>query len=199
MNTELHSAREEKIDDFFAKCVLFFKEIEMKKIISLICLSLIFSIVLSSCSTEKVESVTIDNVEYKTLYLYSFKDAEISGYSGLMPVYPTVDGYVYSTEKLSPGDIIRVWSTFLFYEKPLSTADIITDIITEDRFGTNAVVDKLLETYRVKVEPNGDTYLITCYTVEDYSCSTAHNREDLSAIEKQKIEIVKDRAVIKYD
>ena len=87
----------------------------MKK--SLIVFLLVIVVLLPSCiENTKIKSVTADNVKYETVYLYSFENAEINEISPFMINYtkPKPNGYIYSCNKLSPGDTIKVWNNILF-------------------------------------------------------------------------------------
>ena len=63
-------------------------------------------------------------------------------------------------------------------------------------FGTNATVDDIVDTYRVKVKSKKDSYIITYF---DYSDSCASNIEDLPKIVEHKIEVSKALVVIEHD
>ena len=165
----------------------------MKKVISLISLILALSILLCSCTTQKAKSVIIDDKEYRTIYLYSFKDAEIDGgYINYLhkDAEPTDSGYAYSYRELFPGDSIRVWINFYF-----GVDDSETSLISD--WGTNAIVDAHIKTYQIEVKKNRSTYNIKYYTIKN-EYDTATEIEDLSPIEVEEIEIVHERVVVKY-
>ena len=168
----------------------------MKKFISIILLFSSVLFMLCSCGNygNNISSVSIDNISktYKTVYLYSFKDASIDDYyqddSSDMP--PTATGYVYSTEKLKVGDKIEVWSNLWF-------GNLNSYPYGNSRRGTNAVVSRIVATYRVTVEEKEDTYIITYYTISE--SSSASKRKDLKELTKHKIEVTKERVIINYD
>ena len=171
----------------------------MKKYVCLTCVVLIISILFCACfDGDKISSIIIDDIEYKTIYLYSFRDAQLDKLNNehknlrQPEITPSVYGFVYSDEKLSPGDSIRVWDTFLFSDSSSATIGSLD-------FGTTAVVDKLIEVHTVKVESKKDTYKITCYQFGDEDYKTATKKEDLTELEVQKIEVVKERVTIKYE
>lgn len=169
----------------------------MKKIVSLFTM-IAMLLILCSCSFGgKVQSVQVDSTEYLTIYVYSFKDAEIDPNfeSSTSSATPTYTGYVYSTEKLSVGDDIKVWNNFKFGEKGASSW---TDT---RKTGANATVDKIVKTYRVTVKSSNDSYVITYYKLKSssYYDSSVSNIEDLVEIVKHKIKVSKERVIIKYD
>ena len=167
----------------------------MKKIISTISIITLVLSFLTSCSSNKVKSVKVDEYTYYTFYLYSFKDAQIDNVniSDSHDYVPTSTGYIYSMEQLSSGDTIKVWHDFTFGEQdhPWTNG------------GTNATVDRLIDTYRIDVKKNDSTYEITYYTlVSSYyqlSLSTVTNKSDLEKTQKHKIEVFIERAIIEYD
>ena len=156
---------------------------------------LVFSclVFLNSCFfNERIEMVKVDDAVYENVYLYSFKDAELEGtnVSHLFEDFsPTSCGYVYSNKELSAGDKIKVWEYQLDRNKD--------NIYSFNDFGTDAIVDELIESYYIKVKESKDTYIITYYEFGGFN-STASNKQDLCEIEMNKIEVVKERATIKY-
>jgi hypothetical protein len=171
----------------------------MKKIVSIITM-LATLLILCACSpTEKVKSVHVDSSEYLTIYVYSFKDATIDSKfeSSSSIATPTSKGYIYSTEKLAIGDTIKVWNNFKFGEKnPSSWTDT-------REYGANAIVDKIVNTYRITVKSGTDSYVITYFKPEssyyNLSNSSVSNIEDLEKIVEHKIEVSKERVIIEYD
>ena len=167
----------------------------MKKLFYLLSIVLAITTLLCSCSvirnTDTISSVIIDDKEYKTIYLYSFKDAKIDNYkdssSNTNDTKPTATGFVYSTQKLLPGSKISVWENCYFYENEYYSND-----------GTIAIVDEKIETYHIKVQHKDDTYIIEYYGAPWMYTNTASKREDLD-LNAQKIEIVKERVIIKYE
>jgi hypothetical protein len=161
----------------------------MKKIFFAVVV-IIVSIFFVSChNNDKIESIEVDNEEYKTIYLYSFKDAEIDNefmYIENCDVSPSSCGYVYSSEVLSVGDTINVWTNCFFNSGDSST------------IGTYAVVEEIVDTYNVKIEEKKDTYIITYYIIENYDRKTVSEKQELSKIEENKIEVFKERVTIKY-
>ena len=165
----------------------------MKRLLFLTSFSLAIAILFCSCfysPVTKVASVTIDDKEYKTLYLYSFKGAKPGDkYTYDPPLYvrPSSNGYVYSYEKLSPDDTIKVWTNFLFLR---------SDRIAFDS-GTNAVVVKMIRSYPVEIQESFDTYRIKCYRCPPYS--SVPYEEDICKPEVHQFEVSKDRVTVKYD
>lgn len=163
----------------------------MKKVY-LITILLIASSFFCSCTiNRKIASVQIDDTVYSSMYLYSFDNADISSYTLFPPhdVAPTPSGYTYSTEKLSSGDTIKVWGNIRFRtesENYLSSGD----------FGTTATVNKLIETYQIKVKEKKDTYVITYFDISNRTSSI--NPEHINKVEKVTIEVVKERVIINY-
>ena len=156
-----------------------------------LCLVLVFTLLnLLSCSRNNIKAVTVDEVEYRTYYLYSFKDADITDDYSILADWgtPTKTGYVYSNEKLKPGDNIRVWNNLLF--------KVAGNTISSDMFGTVAIVDKIIEVYSIKIDNNKETYIITYFDI-NYN-KTVSNKADLEEPVKSKIEVTKERATIEY-
>ncbi len=166
----------------------------MKKIVSFITILATLLILCACSSVGKVQSVRVDSSEYLTIYIYSFKDATIDSNfeSSSSNATPTSNGYIYSTQKLAVGDTIKVWNDFQFGEKKPSS------LIT--LYGANAIVDNIVNTYRVKVKNSKDAYVITYFEPESsFSSSCVSNIEDLPKIVEHKIEVSKERVIIKYD
>lgn len=171
----------------------------MKKAVSLAILTVMLLSIFCSCGqvSGKISYVRVgDLLSYKTLYLYKFKDAEIDSIyeSTTSTETPTSSGYVYSTEKLEVGDEIKVWSDFKFGEKGTGFTDT-------RKSGTMATVEKIVETFRVKVSANGDTYIITYYEVQHSSTSgsSVSDKDNIKNVEKHKIQVTKDRVIIVYE
>lgn len=162
----------------------------MKKILFL-SLLLTISIFLNSCSTDVIKSIEVDNTIYRNVYLYSFKDAQIDDVRpNYLPIDPpTTNGYVYSYEKLSPGDTVRVWTNFTF-------GDIGTSV-SYSNFGTDAIVVELIETYSLKLERKSDTYKITYYPASEYY--TIHEGKEITKLTKHTFEVVKEKVTINYE
>lgn len=174
----------------------------MKKVIAFIVVAaLIFMLISCGSSSIKVSRVFLEGYTTSyvdSIYLYSFKNAEISAKyeSATSTEQPTSSGYIYSIEKLNVGDTIKVWNEFKFGEEPSSWTD-------NRPYGVNAIVDKIVAAYEIKVEATSDTYIITYYSVEgsfgnslSYTCVS--NKEKLKEIQTKKIEVTKDRVVIEY-
>ena len=165
----------------------------MKKVVFMVATVLTISFLLCSCTTNStIEAVIVDGVEYKTVYLYSFENAELDSNLKHFPyrnISPTACGYTYSSQKLSPGDTINVWSNCV-YRETSSTS------INSSDFGTNAVVTKMIKTYQISIREAQDTYIITYY---EFNRDTATNKEDLKEIKRNTIEVVKERVTIKYE
>lgn len=144
-------------------------------------------------SRVKIDGMTTIN----TIYLYEFKDAAIDSIfeSTTSEETPTMTGYVYSSEKLNKGDVIRVWQDFKFGEKDSSWTDT-------REYGADAIVEEKIDTLKVKVSVKADTYVITYYTIEDslgLSKTTVTDRADVKKATKHKIQVTKDKVVIEYN
>lgn len=162
----------------------------MKKIISLISVLLIIMIFCSCAINGNIASIKIDDAEYKNIYLYSFKDAQINDFSSTIAnIVPTESGYIYSTEKLLPGDSIKVWEHAFFGDNDLS-------YVTSSNIGTTAVVDEIIEVYPIQIKKAGSNYRITYYQVV---FNTVSEKQDLGEVIENKIEIDKSRVIIKYE
>ena len=152
----------------------------MKKIVVLTNLILIFTILFCSCSTDKISSVSVDDKVYRTIYLYSFKDAQIDKeYDSDINtnIKLTTNGFVYSTQKLLPGEKITVWNWYFEY--------------------CIATVDEVIEVYRIEIKSTSDTYKITYYSLPVKE--TVSEKRDIQALKMQKIEVVKERVIITYE
>ena len=169
----------------------------MKKVVLLVSIVLIIANLFCSCSAgNEIKSVVVDDVEYSTIYLYSFKNAQIDNYVKTLQteVAPTESGFVYSSEKLSSGDAVKVWTGYYFTDK-FSNSSGNFAVIGSD-FGTIAVVDKVIEIYRIEIKSTDSTYRITYFT---YPIKTVSEEKDIGEIEKHKIEVTKERVTIKYE
>ena len=164
----------------------------MKKSIALALVILLVALTLSSCSFSNVESVKIDDINYRTIYLYSFKNAMVDDFYSTESTskVPTQTGYVYSYEKLSSGDSIKVWNQYYFYDRTDNYGYYGSS-------GTFATVDRLVYTYRVEVSETNDTFMITHYNSIPYN-DTASSKNELPELTKEKIKVVKERVVITY-
>ena len=148
-----------------------------KAIVSILCIILCLASLCACGSKEKIEMIEVDGTQYETVYLYSFKDAEIpSEYSDKY----TTTGFVYSNDKLNKGDTIFVWAGGIF------------EYLDIYRYGASAVVDEVVEVYHPKVKDNGDTFIITRF---NYSTKTS---SDLPEVKEYRFEVVKDRVIIHY-
>ena len=155
----------------------------MKKLLSV--LSMVFVLfILCSCSDNsaaqitgkdmiryvKIEESSGSTKTYRTIYVYSFKDAETS----------TPSGYFYSKEKLTIGTSVGIGSG-------------------------NAIVDKLIDAYDVKIDRKDDMYTITYYYYRDENLyvgsifNVVSDKKDLEPLKMAKIETYKDRVIIYYD
>lgn len=163
----------------------------MKKTLSIILIIAALMSVLSSCSTvfREIKSVRVHNgsygMTYQTIYVYAFDDAQIDNYSRepYAMDHPTRYGYVYSTEKLKVGDSIKVWQQFDFGAETTSLFN---------NTGTYATVAEIVETYKVSARKKLNSYVITYYSLDDYtyiSYTTVTNKTYLAKIEKHVIEV----------
>ena len=143
-----------------------------------------------SCGKNDIKSIKVDETSYNTYYLYSFKDAIITdNYTFLVASNPpTETGFIYSAEKLKPGDSIKVWNNILF--------DPSDNYVSSSMVGTNAVVDKIIEVYPIKVNNEKETYIITYFDIK--STKTVSDKSDLNEPTKNKIEVAKERVTIEY-
>ena len=172
----------------------------MKKFLFAI-LFFIFVFALAACaSIGNVQSVTVDDTEYKTIYLYSFKDANITKkYNALnsSDSTPTSCGFIYSTEKLSVGDSITVWETYIFSKT--NTNNNSYNDSSNSSVGTKAIIDKVVAIYRINVDATFDTYKITYYKFPSSFDLCVSNEDQICSLSEQNIEVVKDRVLIKYE
>lgn len=150
-----------------------------------------------SITRNNIESIKVDNAEYETVYLYAFRDADLDGefYCDILNhnIHHDSYGYTYSSEKLFPGDVINVWNSC--FKRSSKNGNSVT--YSSVSYGATAIVDKLIDTYRIEVKETADTFIITYYEAPRFN--TATNREDLEEIKKNTIEVVKSRATIIYE
>ena len=151
-----------------------------------------------SCSnSEKISYVEFEDQKFETIYLYSFENAEITqDFQALTKTeeIPEASGYTYSTKKLSVGDTIRVWECFYF-----KSGQGENEGFGINGAGVNATVSGLLKTYYVTVKEKNDTFMIVYYEVEDSARKIVAEKSNISEITEQKIEVSKDRIIIKYE
>lgn len=152
---------------------------------------------LCSCQKEeeKIDNIKVDDSVHQTIYLYSFKDANMEGlergFYENTKISPTPFGYVFSTRKLSSGDSVQVWNGIGYHwETPSYSGQAYT-------VGTDAVVDKVIKTYRVSIEEKTDTYKVTYYEMP--ANKTFSTQEEIEDLTSQKIEVVKERVTIQYE
>ena len=84
----------------------------MKNFLNILCVLTIILCALSGCETKKeIKSVTINENTYYPLYIYSFKDAEITSEyeeAPLTPVeQPAEEGFVFTEQK--GADYVNVY------------------------------------------------------------------------------------------
>lgn len=174
----------------------------MKKVFLAITVSITL-VLLCSCSynhfkvtRNNIESIMVDDVEYKTIYLYSFRDANTNGEFACKTrnhnILHDSYGYTYSSQKSSPGDAIKVWHNCFFSK---NNSNSIT--YSSSDFGATAIVEEIIDTYRIEVKETKDTYIITYFKTSGFD--TATNKEDLDELKKNTIEVTKNRATIKYE
>ena len=163
----------------------------------ILCFAVILSMLLvslCSCGANpgQIVEVWVDGSKvYQTIYLYSFKDAEIgSYYDDKIEKAPTTTGYIYSKREFKKGDRIEVSVSLSLKSESDSSPEIVS-------FYSNAVVDKVVRTYKVKVTEKKDTYLIEYYE-EGIGATCASEQKDLAPVECFKIEVTKERVTIKY-
>ena len=162
----------------------------IKKNLSLFLVLVLVSFALLSCSQNNIKAIKVDEKNYYTYYLYSFKDAIITDNYTMLETSnpPTKTGYIYSTEKLKPGDSIKVWNNILF--------NGIDNYVSSTMFGTDAIVDKIIEVYPIKVDSGKETYTITYFDIK--SAKTVSDKTDLKEPSRSKIEVTKERVTIEY-
>ena len=164
----------------------------MKRLLAVLLITIMAMLNLTSCeSYENVVEVECDGTAFKTIYLYYFEDADITGYYG-DSIAPTKSGYVYSNQKLSVGDRIKVWKEYVF-GKGISQVS-----------GTTAVVKELVETYGITVSSSSDRFDITCYTLNESNIITEGRycdteKSELEEPKKQKINVPQETTYILYD
>ena len=172
----------------------------MKKASSFLTLIAVLALILTSCTGNKqISYIQLDKLGgYYTIYLYSFDNAVIDPTyeSSSSDATPTAKGYVYSNDKLSPGDTIEVWKEFKFGEKESSWSD-------NRKSGADATVVELIKTYHVKAKTSGSMCRISYYSINDSSYMlynvTATNKNDLPKLEQKEIEVSVDRIIIHFD
>ena len=131
----------------------------------------------------------IDTQKHNTVYLYSFKDAQIADeYRTIWDDTPTQSGYVYSTKKLNSGESIQVWTHMHWGSVQTSN---------ELGVGVSAVVDELIETYSIDVDAKTDTYRIAYFEFSMVK-TTFSDRELVQELKKSEVEVVKERVSIEY-
>ena len=175
----------------------------MKRLLAALLITIMAMLNLTSCeSYENVVQVKCDGTTFKTIYLYYFEDADITGYEGTGheenyyyyygSIAPTESGYVYSNQKLSVGDEIKVWEECDFSKG------------TSKVSGTTAVVKELVETYGITVSSSSDRFDIVFYTVGDSNalingkyCAT--EKSDLESIVENKVNVPQETTYIVYD
>ena len=67
--------------------------------------------------------------------------------------------------------------------------------------GVDAVVSKVVDTYYVEVSEQGNTYVITYFTVDSLTLSYTSETEkaDLEKVNKNKIQVSIEKVLITYD
>ena len=166
----------------------------MKRIIACALIACLLCAALTSCGVAgNIDYVEVDNWDIKTLYLYSFKEADVDNAIDVPSdgEMPTSNGYIYSNTRLEPGDSITVWQQFKFGESSIKYQN-----------GTTAVVKSVVDKFKVKASVKGDTYVITYYTLEDnlsVTKSSVCEKNSIHEAVKNKIQVTKDRVMIVYD
>ena len=164
-------------------------------------LTLCFSVLLfASCgNTKEIKTIVINGVEYNSLYIYSFEDAEIiDDYSILYKTEvdkPDSNGYVCSSERLNIGDDIVVWEQF-FFDYPCY--DNKNSLSSSDIKHCTAKVSGLENEYLIDLKEKGDRYTITCYRIIGNKCDTELERIESKSLEKIVVDVPKDDVVIEY-
>ena len=167
----------------------------MKKALSLFVTLATLLALLTSCSTvsyKDVKRISLEDVSCESFFLYSFYDAEVSGYQDYYSdEYPSEYGYVYSSELLSPGDEIEVWGQFSFnyYDEYYGHGT---------KYGTTARVGEVVEVYKIQLLRSGSSYNITFFapTGAAVGSGTAVSSIDsLAEVEKYKVELITENPV----
>ena len=166
----------------------------MKKRCFFICFLLVAIFIMSGCSNQKeIKSIIINGEKYQSIYLYSFKNADISDkYSVITetPVeFPSHNGYVL-TEGIR-NNTVEVWEQYFFKREPEKSTFTTADLVTESE------IEDLLEEFPISVKKNKYTYIITYYDF-DYSTDTDRERLINESLVKNVIETSIDNIVIEY-
>lgn len=168
----------------------------MKKLICLLCIIIIFAgVALSGCSGNKeVESVTINDETYYSLYIYSFDNAQISNISKTLyasdELITKLSKTGYTILKNKDMKDIKVYKEYIFSQEANMS-------VTENDFGCEAEIVEMIKDYPIEIEMNKDTYTITYYTYS--GVSTVSKVSKLTdGIEKHIVEVAKENVVIKY-
>lgn len=162
----------------------------MRKIISFLLIVAISVLFITSCSTKgDIEKVVVSDTSYKPIYLYAFKDADVSGFQKGSQTsddaVPTANGYIYSKAKLSVGDQITVWNNEKF----------------EDAMyvhGTQAVVSAIIKTYPVRVNAGIGKYNISYYDFDASKTYCASKQLELQEVKEYTMIAPKEEVVIVY-
>ena len=160
----------------------------MKKFLSVFLLFVMIVNFVSCTFVHEIKAVDVDTERYNTMYLYCFiHNCGNSDYNarygrcGCGGKFKT--GYVYSKDKHDVGDILSItmndYNSYYYQTYTMATE-------------VNAVVD----TYRISVREKIDTYVITYYTVTDFSPKV--EKEELKIPTQNTIVVTKERVTIHY-
>jgi hypothetical protein len=81
-----------------------------------------------------------------------------------------------------------VWNNIFFYG--------IDNYASSTMVGTDAIVDKIIEVYPIKVDSGKETYTITYFDIK--FAKTVSDKTDLKEPSRSKIEVTKERVTIEY-
>ena len=89
----------------------------MRKKIVFLLLVITTLILLTSCNGKTISSISVNNDNYFSFYLYEFENANVSDYRLIEEddEIPTSSGFVFSRENLEEDDAIKVWTLTFFW------------------------------------------------------------------------------------
>ena len=65
-------------------------------------------------------------------------------------------------------------------------------------YGTDAVVDEIVEAYCVKVQDKSETFIVTCYPLDTIMPTYVFDKENLKEPKMHKVEATKDKVIIEH-